>query len=94
MLYYKITNELNIEEKLIKANIIGVNLEIDHYKREIDKIETTYKIKQNKLIEEQSKNKKIAIIVLFLLVVYDYFLLFFRSKHSFETKKQTQRYSK
>jgi len=66
--YYKITNELNIEEKLIKDNVIGVNLEIDHYKREIDKIETTYKIKQNKLIEEQSKNKKIAIIVLFLLL--------------------------
>ncbi|PZX94128.1 two-component sensor histidine kinase [Flavobacterium aquariorum] len=77
MLYYKITNELNIEEKLIKANVIGVNLEIDHYKREIDKIETTYKIKQNKLIQEQSKNKKIAIIVLFLLLCIIIFFYFF-----------------
>jgi two-component system NarL family sensor kinase len=77
MLYYKITNELNIEEKLIKANVIGVNLEIDHYKREIDKIETTYKIKQNKLIQEQSKNKKIAIIVLFLLLCMIIFFYFF-----------------
>ncbi|PVX44714.1 histidine kinase [Flavobacterium sp. 103] len=77
MLYYKITNELNIEEKLTKANVIGVNLEIDHYKREIDKIETTYKIKQNKLIQEQSKNKKIAIIVLFLLLCVIIFFYFF-----------------
>lgn len=77
MLYYKITNELNIEEKLIKANVIGINLEIDHYKREIDKIETTYKIKQNKLIEEQSTNKKIAIIVLFLLLCVIIFFYFF-----------------
>ncbi|MDR6843515.1 ATP-binding protein [Flavobacterium granuli] len=77
ILYYKITNELNIEEKLIKANVIGVNLEIDHYKREIDKIEATYKIKQNRLIEEQSKNKKIAIIVLFLLLCVIIFFYFF-----------------
>jgi len=77
ILYYKITNELNIEEKLIKANVIGVNLEIDHYKREIDKIETNYKLKQNKLIEEQSKNKKIAIIVLFLLICIIIFFYFF-----------------
>lgn len=77
LLYYKITNELNIEEKLIKANVIGVNLEIDHYKREIDKIENTYKIKQNKLIEEQSKNKKIAIIVIFLLICMIIFFYFF-----------------
>ncbi|WP_281226149.1 tetratricopeptide repeat-containing sensor histidine kinase [Flavobacterium aquiphilum] len=75
--YYKITNELNIEEKLVKANVIGVNLEIDHYKREIDKIETNYKLKQNKLIEEQSRNKKIAIIVLFLLICIIIFFYFF-----------------
>lgn len=76
-LYFKITNELNIEEKLSKANVVGINLEIDHYKREIDKIETTYKTKQNKLIEEQSKNKKIAIIVLFLLICMIIFFYFF-----------------
>lgn len=77
LLYYKITNELNIEEKLIKANVIGVHLEIDYYKREIDKIETTYKVKQNKLLEEQSKNKKIAIIIISILValiIFFYFL--------------------
>lgn len=76
-MYFKINNELNIEEKLSKANVVGIDLEIDHYKREIDKIETTYKTKQNKLIEEQSKNKKIAIIVLFLLICVIIFFYFF-----------------
>lgn len=75
--YYKITNDLNIEEKLIQANAIGVNLEIDHYKREIDKIETNYKIKQNKLIEEQSQNKKLAIITLIFLLGLITFFYFF-----------------
>ena len=68
LLHNKITNELHIEEKLNKANIVGIDLEIDHYKREIDKIETTYKTKQNKLIDAQSKNKKIVIIILLLLI--------------------------
>lgn len=77
VLYNKITDEFHINEKLNKANIVGINLEIDHYKREIDKIETTYKTKQNKLIEEQSKNKKIAIIVLFLLLCVIIFFYFF-----------------
>ncbi|WP_264564924.1 tetratricopeptide repeat-containing sensor histidine kinase [Flavobacterium sp. N3904] len=77
ILYNKITDELHIDEKLNKANIVGINLEIDHYKREIDKIETTYKTKQNKLIEEQSKNKKIVIVVLFLLICIIIFLYFF-----------------
>ncbi|MBW4360150.1 tetratricopeptide repeat-containing sensor histidine kinase [Flavobacterium taihuense] len=76
-LYNKINNDLHIEEKLNKANIVGINLEIDHYKREIDKIETTYKTRQNQLIEEQSKNKKIVIIVLFLLICTIIFLYFF-----------------
>lgn len=75
--YNTINNELHIEQKLNKANIIGVNLEIDHYKREIDKIETTYKTKHNKLIEEQSRNKKIAILVLVLFISVIIFFYFF-----------------
>ncbi|WP_281635653.1 tetratricopeptide repeat-containing sensor histidine kinase [Flavobacterium marginilacus] len=81
-LFNKITEELHIEEKLNKANIVGLNLEIDHYKREIDKIETTYKNKQNLLIEEQSKNKKIVIIVFFILIcTIISFYFFFQNIH-------------
>lgn len=67
-LFNKLTEELDKQENLNKANIVGIDLEIDHYKREIDKIETSYKNKQDILIEEQSKNKKIVIIVLFILM--------------------------
>src|SRR6478609_1340221 len=65
-LFNQITEELNLKEELNKANIVGVNLEIDHYKREIDKIESSYKTNQDKLIDEQSKNKKIVVIVLLI----------------------------
>jgi two-component system NarL family sensor kinase len=76
-LYNKITEELHIEDKLNKANIVGVNLEIDEYKREIDKIETQYKTKQSKLLDEQSRNKKIVIIVLLLLIITIIFFYYF-----------------
>lgn len=81
-LYIKINEELNLQEKLSKANAIGTNLEIDHYKREIDKIETNYKSNENKLKEEQSKNRKIVTVVLFVLVsiiLFGYY--FFQNIH-------------
>jgi two-component system NarL family sensor kinase len=77
LLNNEVTNKQNIEEKLNKANIIGTDLEIDYFKREIDKIENAYKTKQCKLIEEQSKNKKIVIIILFLVVCATIFVYFF-----------------
>jgi two-component system NarL family sensor kinase len=77
LLNNEVTNKLNIEEKLNKANVIGTDLEIDHYKREIDKIENVYKSKQCKLIEEQSKNKKIVLIILFLALCATIFVYFF-----------------
>jgi two-component system NarL family sensor kinase len=76
-LYNKITDELHIEEKLKKANIIGVNLEVDQYKREIDKIQSHYKAKQNKLIEEQSRNKKIVIVIFLLFISAIIFFYYF-----------------
>lgn len=81
-LYNQITEELNIQEKLNKANAVGIDLEIDHYKREIDKIEASYKTKQDSLIEEQSKNKKIVVIVLLILVcAIISFYYFFQNIH-------------
>jgi two-component system NarL family sensor kinase len=76
-LYNKITDELQLEEKLKKANVIGVNLEVDQYKREIDKFENKYKIKQNKLIEEQARNKKIVIVVFLLFISAIIFFYYF-----------------
>lgn len=58
-LYNKITEELYNQEKLKKADIAGIHLELDEYKREVDKIE----IEKN--LQAQSLKKSKIIVVLF-----------------------------
>lgn len=74
-LYNDLTTELNNEEKLNKANVAGINLEIDEFKREIDKIGSEYKTKESFLLQEHSKNKKIVIVLIILL--FCFFFLFY-----------------
>ena len=66
--YNSITTQLKNEERLKKLNIIGVNLEIDEYKREIDNIKIEYKTNHELLIEKQSKNKVISIVIISILL--------------------------
>lgn len=68
-LYNKITDELYNEEKLKEATVAGINLELDEYKREVDKIESEFNAKQSKMIAEQSKNKKIIIVIFSLFII-------------------------
>lgn len=87
-LYNKINATLNYEEKSKKLNIAGINLEIDEYKRNINTIETKYKSKEQLLIEKQSKNKKISIIiisVLLLIIAFSY--LHFQNNQLKQTNK-------
>ncbi|WP_413997817.1 ATP-binding protein [Flavobacterium sp. W1B] len=80
ILFNKITNELNDEEKLKKVKVAGINLELDEYKREIDNIETKYKTEQQILLEKQSKNKQISIIIIsILLLIIILFYFFFQN---------------
>ena len=81
ILYNIITEELNNEEKHNKANLAGINLEIDEYKREIDKIESEFKTKENLLIQEQSRNKKFVIVLLAILILL-FFLFYFYSQNA------------
>ncbi|WP_300978017.1 ATP-binding protein [Flavobacterium sp.] len=75
--YNKLTEEINSEEKIKKARLAGINLELDEYKREINKISNTYKSKETYWIEQQSRNKKIVILVLTLsLLVFVIFYAF------------------
>jgi signal transduction histidine kinase len=73
--YNQITEELNNEEKLNKANVAGINLQIDEYKREIDKIENQFEDQKNKLLKEQDRNKKIVIVVVIIVLLLS--LLFY-----------------
>ena len=74
-IYNTITEELNNEEKLNKANVAGINLQIDEYKREIDKIGNEFKTKENDLLKAKSRNKKIVIVLLAILLLL--FLAFY-----------------
>ncbi|MDR7372247.1 response regulator [Flavobacterium aquidurense] len=60
--YNQITEELYNQEKLKKASIAGFNLELDEYKRQIDKIEN------EKISQYQSLKKSRIIVILFILV--------------------------
>lgn len=80
-IYNELTIQLNNEEKLNKANVAGINLEIDEYKREIDKIGNEYKTKEYLLIQEQSRNKKIVIVIIIILLFF-FFLFYIFSENS------------
>lgn len=70
--YNIITKELYDKEKIRKANLVGINLELDEYKREIDKIE------MEKMAQLHSLKKSKIIVVLFV-VVFCFLLLLFHT---------------
>lgn len=87
-IFNAITDELNDEEKLNKANVAGINLEIDEYKREIDKIESEFKTKEYVLLQEQSRNKKIVIVLSAVLLLL--FLLFYLYSQNAQLKQKNK----
>ena len=84
-----ITEELYNQEKLKKASIAGFNLELDEYKRQIDKIEN------EKISQYQSLKKSRIIVILFVLIsIILLFLIItliknirFKKKHNLELLK-------
>lgn len=86
--YNKLTEEINSEEKIKKANVAGINLELDEYKREIDKISTTYKSQEHYWLEQQSRNKKIVILVLTLSLLV--FLIFYAFSQNEKLKQHNR----
>lgn len=75
-LYNTVTAELNYAVKQKKINVAGINLQIDEYKREIDTIESKYKSKEQLLLEQQFKNKRVSILIitaLLLIIILFYF---------------------
>lgn len=70
--YTKLNEELYAQEKLDKANVEGVNFQLDEYKRTIDKIEN------EKDLQSQSLKKSRLIVLLFILAFF-VLLLFLNS---------------
>lgn len=71
-IYTKLNDEIYSEEKLEKANIEGVNFELDEYKRTIDKIES------EKTLQFESLKKSRIIVLLFIIATFG-LLLFLAS---------------
>jgi signal transduction histidine kinase/CheY-like chemotaxis protein len=71
-LYNKLNDEIYAEEKLEKADVEGVNFELDEYKRTIDKIEN------EKNLQYQSLKKSRIIVLLFIVAIF-VLLLFLNS---------------
>jgi signal transduction histidine kinase len=75
--YEDLNNQIQNDSKIKTAKNIGINLEVEENKREINKISNTYKSKETYWIEQQSRNKKIVILVLTLsLLVFVIFYAF------------------
>ncbi|PWA08838.1 response regulator [Flavobacterium laiguense] len=70
--YTKLNEEIYAEEKLEKANVEGINFELDEYKRTIDKIE------HEKDVQYKSLKKSRIIVLLFIIVLF-VLLLFLNS---------------
>lgn len=87
-IYNALTSALNDEEKLKKVNVAGINLEIDEYKREIEKIESEYKSKQSILLREQALNKRIVIVVISLFIVSIILFYFFFQNTNLKQKNR------
>jgi signal transduction histidine kinase/CheY-like chemotaxis protein len=81
-LYYKITEELYNKEKLAKANTVGINLELDEYKRKVDEIGI-----ENKLQTQSLRNSKI-ILILFYGILGVLLLLLYSLYNNYKFKKK------
>jgi two-component system NarL family sensor kinase len=67
--YLDITDEIYDQEVLKDATVLGFDLQLEEYKRQIDKIESEYNTKKALLTIEQTRDKKIiAIMTLFFII--------------------------
>ncbi len=83
VMYDKITEDIYNEELLKKANIAGINLQMDEYKREIGRIE------REKKFQAQNIQKSRVIVVLFIVVFIVLLLLLLSLYKNYNFKKKS-----
>ena len=86
--YNSISENLYTEEKIKKANVAGINIELDETKREIVKVENGYKQKQELLKTKQSRTQKIFLIVIGLFTLVGILLYFFFQNFKLKQKNK------
>ncbi len=72
-----INESISLNSKLNKSKITDINLEIDEYKRELDKLEALYHNKEELLAYEKTRNKRIIGIMISLFVITIILFYFF-----------------
>ncbi|WP_300978016.1 ATP-binding protein [Flavobacterium sp.] len=86
--YEDLINQIQNDSKIKTAKNIGINLEVEEYKREINKISNTYKSKETYWIEQQSRNQKIVLLVLTLSILI--FLIFYAFSQNEKLKQHNR----
>jgi signal transduction histidine kinase/CheY-like chemotaxis protein/Tfp pilus assembly protein PilF len=83
--YNKITKELNESEQLKRAYAVGMNLEIDEYKRKLSKI------KNEKELQFQSLRKSKFVVLLFIVLLFFTLLFLYILNKNYNFKKKTNK---
>ena len=80
--YHQLKEEITLEDKAIKAKVAGINLEIDEYKREIDRIGVLNKNKEKLFHSEKLRNQKMLSIIfsLFAISIILYYFFYQNTK--------------
>ena len=84
-IYNTIQEKIYNEDKIKKANVVGINLELDEYKREVDRIG----IEKN--LQSQSLRKSRIIVALFIIAFLVLLLLLFSLFKNYNFKKKINR---
>ena len=86
--FQSLTNQFSIEDKAKKAKIAGINLEIDEYKREIDKMGIESKKKEKLFHTENVRKNKMTTIILSLFLISIILFYFFYQNTKLKQKNR------
>jgi two-component system NarL family sensor kinase len=83
-----LNNEINLQDKAKKAKIAGINLEIDEYKREIDKMGIESKRREKLFYSESARKNKMTTIILSLFLISLILFYFFYQNTKLKQKNR------
>ncbi|WP_243236130.1 ATP-binding protein [Flavobacterium pectinovorum] len=86
--FQRLTDQINLQDKAKKAKIAGINLEIDEYKREIDKMGIESKKKEQLFLSENARKNKMTTIILSLFLISLILFYFFYQNTKLKQKNR------
>ncbi|MEL1254001.1 ATP-binding protein [Flavobacterium sp. DGU38] len=86
--YDETNGKIALEDKARKTEIAGINLKIDEFKREIDKMGLEHKNKEQLFHKEKKRNQKVFIITLSLFLFITILFYFFYQNTKLKQKNR------